>query len=274
MRRLKPCAGVWQRQGDDRVRADVGLHAEYTSHGGLMRDVADYAREAGLRVHLHLSETRKEHEECKTRHNGLTPAALFERVGLFDVPVIAAHCVWIEGEDFDILRDKGVTVAHNPSSNMKLGSGFAPVKKMLEAGIRVGIGTDGAASNNNLNMLEEVTLASMIGKGITGDPTFLGPRQLLELSCRNGALAQGRTDCGALEVGSRADIAVYDLDKPHLQPVYEALPNLFYAAGASDICLNMIDGEVVYRDGVLTRIDEEKVMAEARNRSARILSEL
>lgn len=98
-----------------------------------MRDVADYAREAGLRVHLHLSETRKEHEECKTRHNGLTPAALFERVGLFDVPTIAAHCVWIEGEDFDILRDKGVTVAHNPSSNMKLGSGFAPVKKMLEA---------------------------------------------------------------------------------------------------------------------------------------------
>ena len=89
-------------------------------------------------MHLHLSETRKEHEECKTRHNGLTPAALFERVGLFDVPVIAAHCVWIEGEDFDILRDKGVTVAHNPSSNMKLGSGFAPVKKMLEAGIRGG----------------------------------------------------------------------------------------------------------------------------------------
>ena len=260
--------------GDDRVRADVGLHAEYTSHEGLMRDVADYAREAGLRVHLHLSETRKEHEECKTRHNGLTPAALFERVGLFDVPVIAAHCVWIEGEDFDILRDKGVTVAHNPSSNMKLGSGFAPVKKMLEAGIRVGIGTDGAASNNNLNLLEEVTLASMIGKGITGDPTFLGPRQLLELSCRNGALAQGRTDCGALEVGSRADIVVYDLDRPHLQPVYEALPNLFYAADASDICLNMIDGEVVYRDGVLTRIDEEKVKAEARSRSARILSEL
>ena len=124
-----------------------------------MRDVADYAREAGLRVHLHLSETRKEHEECKARHNGLTPAALFERAGLFDVPAIAAHCVWIEGEDFEILRDKGVTVAHNPSSNMKLASGFAPVKKMLEAGIRVGIGTDGAASNNNLNMLEEVTLA-------------------------------------------------------------------------------------------------------------------
>lgn len=263
-----------QTAGDDRIRVDVGLHAEYTSNEGLMREVADYAREAGLQVHLHLSETKKEHEECKLRHGGLTPAALARKVGLFDQPAIAAHCVWIEGEDFEILREKGVTVAHNPSSNMKLGSGFAPVKKMLESGIRVGIGTDGAASNNNLNMLEEVTLASMIGKGITGDATFLGPRQLLELSCRSGARAQGREDCGAIRVGNRADIVVYDLDKPHLQPVHSVLPNLFYAADASDICLNMIDGEVVYRDGALTRIDEERVMAEARARTRRILSEL
>ncbi len=259
---------------DDRIRVDVGLHAEYTSHEALMRDVADYARETGLRVHLHLSETQKEHEECKARHNGLTPAALFEKVGLFDVPATAAHCVWIEGEDFDIFRRHGVTVAHNPSSNMKLGSGYAPVKKMLESGVRVGIGTDGAASNNNLNMLEEVTLASMLGKGLNGDPTFLSPSELLEMSCRNGAQAQGRADCGALEVGNRADIVVYDLDRSHLVPTYDVLPNIFYAAAASDICLNMIDGEVVFRDGVLTRIDEERVKAEARSRAARILSEL
>ena len=264
----------WHGRDDGRIQVDASIHGEYTSHAGLWDWMARYAADHGLGMHVHLSETQAEHEQCKARHGGKSPAAVLAEHGVFDVRAIAAHCVWIEGEDFDILRDKGVTVAHNPSSNMKLGSGFAPVKKMLEAGIRVGIGTDGAASNNNLNMLEEVTLASMIGKGINGDPTFLGPRQLLELSCRNGALAQGRTDCGALEVGSRADIVVYDLDKPHLQPVYEALPNLFYAAGASDICLNMIDGEVVYRDGVLTRIDEEKVMAEARSRSARILSEL
>lgn len=259
--------------GCDRIRVDVGLHAEYTSTEGLVREVADYMRTTDMNVHVHLSETKKEHDACKERY-GVTPAELFARCGLFDHPATAAHCVWIEDQDFDILRDKGVTVAHNPSSNLKLGSGFAPIKRMLEHGIRVGIGTDGAASNNNLNMLEEVTLASLVNKGASGDPTFLAPKQLLELACRNGALSQGRTDCGAIKVGNRADIVVYDLDKPHLQPVFDALANVIYAAQASDICLNMIDGDVVYRDGVLTHIDEEKVMAEAVRCKERILSEL
>ena len=262
------------RTGDGRIRADMGLHAEYTATEPLMRQVAELCRSEGFRLHLHLSETRKEQEECRQRHGGLTPAALFERCGLFDTPVTAAHCVWLEGEDFDILRDRGVTVAHNPSSNLKLGSGIAPVKKMLDKGIRVAIGTDSAASNNNLNMLEEMNLASMLQKGLTGDPTCLGPSEILEMTCRTGALAQGREDCGAIKVGNRADLLVFDLDKPHLQPVHDLLSNLLYAASASDICLSMIDGDVVYKDGQLTHLDEEKIIAEANRRTARILSEL
>ena len=272
-RKLERFYKDWHNAAEGRIRVDGCLHAEYTCNPHVAAGTAAWCRQNGVRMHIHLSETKSEHDTCIEKY-GKTPAAWMNDLGVFDVPCAAAHCVWVTAEDRALLREKNVSVIHNPTSNMKLGSGFAPVPELLAEGINVALGTDGAASNNNLNMLEEVTLASMIGKGITGDPTFLGPRQLLELSCRNGALAQGRTDCGALEVGSRADIVVYDLDKPHLQPVYEALPNLFYAADASDICLNMIDGEVVYRDGVLTRIDEEKVMAEARSRSARILSEL
>lgn len=250
--------------GDDRVRVDVGLHAEYTSHEGLMRDVADYAREAGLRVHLHLSETRKEHEECKTRHNGLTPAALFERVGLFDVPAIAAHCVWIEGEDFDILRDKGVTVAHNPSSNMKLGSGFAPVKKMLEAGIRVGIGTDGAASNNNLNMMEEMHLAAVLHNGFTHDPTVMKPAQVLNMATRNGARLQGRSDTGELAVGKKADVIAIDLSRPHLYPNLDPLALMVYSAQGADVAMTMVDGRILYENGEFLTLDADKILSEAR----------
>ena len=258
--------------GDDRVRADVGLHAEYTSHEGLMRDVADYAREAGLRVHLHLSETRKEHEECKTRHNGLTPAALFERVGLFDVPAIAAHCVWIEGEDFDILRDKGVTVAHNPSSNMKLGSGFAPVKKMLEAGIRVGIGTDGAASNNRLNMFTEMGRAALLHKA-AGDPETMPARTVLDMATRGGAAAMGG-DGGVLAVGRPADCIALDLSAPNMQPLFNAASHAVYAATGMEVALTMVAGEVLYRDGRFTRFDYPALCAEVREMRRFVLRRL
>ncbi|WP_312641705.1 amidohydrolase [Hydrogenoanaerobacterium sp.] len=244
----------------DRIIGDTSLHAEYTSTETLVHEIAQFAKENHLNMHTHISETQKEHEECKQRRGGLTPVQFFNKCGVFDVPTTAAHCVWIEGEDFDIMKEKGVTACHCPSSNLKLGSGIAPVKKMLEKGIRVGIGTDGAASNNNLNSLEEVNLASILQKGANNDPLFLGPQQLLELACRNGALSQGRADCGSIKVGNRADIVVYDLDKPHLQPVFDVLSNIMYSAQSGDICLSMIDGNVVYKNGVFTGIDLEKVL--------------
>ena len=245
---------------NDRIIGEASIHAEYTCTDTVAREVADFARAHGLRIHTHLSETRKEHEECKARRGGLTPAAWMERLGVFDAPVTAAHCIWVEDADIEILARHGATAVTCPSSNLKLGSGIAPVKKLLDAGVRVAIGTDGAASNNNLNCIEEVNLASILQKGATGDPLFLGPRDTLELACRAGALAQGRTGCGCLKAGNRADLVVYDLDKPHLQPVYDLLSNLLYSAQAGDVALTMVDGRVVYRDGEFPTIDLEQAI--------------
>lgn len=256
--------GAARADRSGRLVADASIHAEYTfGEGKTVGEIADFCLSEGLRMQIHLSETRQEHEACKARR-GMTPVAFFDAFGLFRVPTTAAHCVWIEGGDFDILASRGVTVAHCPSSNMKLGSGVAPVAKMIAAGIRVGIGTDGAASNNNLDALEEANLAAMVQKGTTGDPLFLGPRELLELACRNGALSQGRTDCGAIAEGNRADIVVYDLEAPHLQPVYDVLSNLLFSAGSRDIVLNMVDGKVLYRNGLFMTMDISRVMREAR----------
>lgn len=256
--------GAAKEDKSGRLIADASIHAEYTfGEGKIATEIADFCAAEGLRMQIHLSETKDEEEDCKARR-GMTPTAFFDAFGLFGVPTTAAHCVWIEGGDFDILASRGVTVAHCPSSNMKLGSGIAPVAKMMAAGIRVGIGTDGAASNNNLNALEEANLAALVQKGATGNPLLLGPKDLLELACRNGALSQGRLDCGAIACGNRADIVVYDLDAPHLQPVYDVLSNLLFSAGAGDIVLTMVDGRVLYRDGEFTTIDIARVMAEAR----------
>ena len=249
---------------EGRLVADASVHAEYTfGDARIGTEIAEFCESEGLRMHIHLSETKDEHEQAKARR-GMTPTAFFDSCGLFSVPTTAAHCVWIDEGDIDILAERGVTVAHCPSSNMKLGSGVAPVAKLLEKGIRVSIGTDGAASNNNLNALEEANLAALLQKGTTGDPLILGPRQLLELACRNGALSQGRTDCGSIAVGNRADIVVYDLDAPHLQPVYDVLSNILFAAGAGDIVMTMIDGRVLYSNGEYTTIDIERVMRESR----------
>lgn len=258
---------------EDRIRVDMGLHAEYSSNEKLVREVAEYAKANNLRVHTHVSETKEEHQACKQRH-GMTPFAYFEKCGLLDQPLTAAHCVWIEGKDFDILADKRVTVAHCISSNLKLGSGFAPIKQMIEEGINVSIGTDGASSNNNLNMLEEIHLTAMANKGINKDPEFMNAKQVVKLTTYNGALSQGREDCGKIKVGNRADIIVFDMDKPHLYPVHDILSNIIFSAQAEDICFSMIDGVVVYKNGELTQIDSERVIYEVNSINKRILSQL
>lgn len=269
------CFGGKKGSGEgSRIRVDMGLHAEYTSTEGLVRQIAAAAKDAGLNVHTHISETQLEHRECKERHGGRTPVQYFKECGLFDNYVNAAHCVYIEDSDIDIMKEHGACVVHNPSSNMKLGSGFAPVKKFLDRGLRVTVGTDGASSNNNLNMLEELNMAGMIARGFTGDANAVSCSMLLSDAAREGALMQQRPDCGRLEAGYRADIIVIDLEKPHLQPVLDVMSNIVFSAQSSDIVLNMIDGRVVYKNGEFLTIDRERVLAEAGTRVKRILSEL
>lgn len=248
---------------DGRIQVDMGLHAEYTSTEALVRAAAGFAKDHGLSVHTHISETKKEHEECKQRHGGLTPVEYLEHCGIFENPVLGAHCVWLEERDREIMRERRGVVSHCISANLKLGSGIAPIGSYLDQNIPVAIATDGAAGNNNLNMMEELHLASMAAKGAFLDPSLMPPLTVLKLATAGGAKAQGRKDCGVIQTGNRADFIILDLDKPHLIPFHDIPANIVYSAQASDIYMTVIDGQVVYRDGEFLTIDRERVQYEA-----------
>jgi 5-methylthioadenosine/S-adenosylhomocysteine deaminase len=244
--------------GGGRIIADFAIHAEYTSYEHLVKPYAADCLRRSARMHLHLSETVKEHEACKARY-GKTPTRWFLDLGVLDNPVTAAHCVTVESADIDILVRQGVTCVHNPTSNMKLGCGFMPLQTMLERGINVAIGTDGAASNNNLNLFEEIHLASLIHKGFAGDPTLIRPDELLKMATLNGARGQGRADCGELAVGRKADLIAIDLGRPHLMPVHDLAALLVYSAQGADVVMTMVDGSILYDHGTFTTIDMDEL---------------
>jgi len=259
---------------EGRIRVDIGLHGEYTATPGLIEAVAGLSRETGAPVQAHISETRKEHEECKERNGGRTPARVFADGGVFDNGGIAAHCVWIDEGDADILKEKDVTVASCPVSNMKLASGIARVPLLLEKGLNVALGTDGTASNNSLNFFEEMKVLSLSAKARFGDPTLINPGDALYAATRAGALAQGRTDCGFIKEGFRADMIVLDLMSPSLNPIYEIANSLVFSASSRDILMTVIDGRVVYENGVCPTIDVEKAVYETERIRDRITGEL
>lgn len=259
---------------DGRILVDYSIHGEYTNKEGVIRQIAQAAAEDNAAIHLHLSETLKEHEECKQRHGGRTPARFLADCGIFNVPVLAAHCVHVEEDDIGILSQNGATVAHCPSSNMKLGSGVAPISELLQAGVNVALGTDGAGSNNNLNMLEEAHLAQLIQCGFHRDPLKIVPAQTFNMLSAAGAKAQGREDTGSIELGKYADLAVVDMDRPHLTPCFNGLDHLIYSAQGSDVVLTMVNGRVLYKDGEYLTIDIERVKYLARGAVNDILEEL
>ena len=260
--------------GNGRVLVDTSIHAEYTTNEEPCRKLAALTQEEGLIMHVHVSETKFEHEECKKRRNGRTPAQYLNDCGLFDGPALAAHCVWCEGEDFDILRDKGVSVASNPMSNLKLASGMCDTPKMMEMGINLAIGTDSVASNNSLNFFEEMKALAVTAKVKANDPTVITPKEALMAATKNGALAQGRTDCGVLKEGNKADLIVLRTDVPNMHPVHNMANNLVYAASGSDVVMTMVDGEVVYKDGDFLTLDMERTIFEAEAATTKILQML
>lgn len=257
-----------------RIKVDMGLHAEYTNNERVAKLIAEGAKNAGLGIHAHLSETAKEQAECAERHNGQTPAQFMKAAGVMDCPAQFAHCVYVTEEDEEILKKAGSFLIHNPSSNLKLGSGIAPVKRWVEKGLKVCIGTDGASSNNNLDMMEEIHIAALLCRGATKDANAVSAAEIVKMATVNGALAQGRKDCGAVKVGNKADIIVFNLMKPNLQPDFDTLANVVFSAQSSNIVMNMIDGRVVYRDGNFAFINREEVYREVNERLSRILKEL
>lgn len=251
----------WHTAGDDRIRVDFAIHGEYTSTPKMVRQYAKMCSDHQGRMHLHLSETRKEHEECKLRH-GMTPARYFYETGTFENPTNAAHCVWVEAEDIDLMAAKGVTPIHNPASNMKLGSGFMPIKAMKDRGLRIVLGTDSDASNNNQDLVKEIHLAALIHSGYQLDPTVITPEEVLLMATLYGAAAQGRTDCGNLARGMKADLIAVDLDKPHLLPLHDFPSMIVYSMHAADVALTMVNGKILYEKGEFKTLDFEKVKQE------------
>lgn len=252
----------YQNADDERVKVDFSLHAEYTNLPHYIAEVSEYAATNGLRMHLHVSETEKEHNECIARH-GKTPTKLFYDLGTFNTPTLAAHCVWVSDEDIAILAEKQVSVVHNPVSNLKLGSGVMPLGKMISAGVNVCLGTDGVASNNRLDILREMQTAAILHKGVLLDPTATTASQMPKLATRNGALAQGRTDCGKIRIGARADLILIDRNSIHNMPCFDDYAMLCYSAERSDVLLTMVDGRILYQNGTYTLIDEERLRYDA-----------
>ena len=259
----------WHGRGAGRINVTLGPHAPYTCPPEFLKKVISVAERLQLPLQIHLSETAGEVEACRQEY-GCSPVVLMEQLGLFEQKVTAAHCVHLDDEDIQILARKQVRVAHNPGSNLKLGSGVAPVAKLLAAGVTVGIGTDGAASNNNLDMFEEMRLAALLAKGINRDPTLIPTDKALRMATAGGAAALFLEKTGQLKEGFRADIIGLSRELPHAVPLHDLPAHLLYSAGAADVRLVMVDGEIILEKGELLYLDEEKIKAEAAARAAKV----
>lgn len=245
--------------GSRLVGTMVGPHAIYTLSEGNLRRAMELADEAGAGIHLHLSETEKEDADARAQH-GVSPTAWFDAAGLFGRPTIAAHCVTVSEEDIRVLAERGVSVAHNPQSNMKLGSGIAPVQRMLEAGVNVAIGTDGAASNNDLDMWEEMRTASLLQKAVLRDPCAVPAYTALRMATVNGAKAIGREgELGVVAAGALADLQIVDMGRPHLKPRTDLVSELVYSAHAADVDTVIVNGRIVVERRECLTLDAEEV---------------
>jgi 5-methylthioadenosine/S-adenosylhomocysteine deaminase len=262
-------------KGNALVLPAVAPHAPYTCTVEILRACAELAVEFDVPLHIHLAETAFEVEQSRREH-GMPVIPWVKKQRLFDARVLAAHCVHVDEGEIRALSDARAGVAHNPTSNLKLGSGVAPVTRMLDLGVAVGIGTDGPASNNDLDMLEETRLAALLAKGTSSDPTALPARVALAMATRIGARAMHLSDVtGSLEPGKRADLIVFDLDRTHNAPRFGRDPNavysqLVYAAKSTDIVDVMCDGRWLMRDRRLLTLDEEDLQAAARDVARRI----
>jgi len=259
---------------NSRITPIFGPHANYTLNAEQLKAVRAAAIEHDVGVSIHMSESPFELQYSKD-HFGKTSVEFFDSIGFFDGPTIAAHMVWPTDAEISILADRKVGVIHNPTSNMKIASGIAPIVKMLRAGVRVGLGTDGAASNNDLDMWEEMRLAAFLQKVDTMDPTVMPASTVLNMATRGGAIAIGLGDTiGSIEVGKRADIIQVAFDDVHHVPTYDVISHLVYVTDEQDVAAVVVDGKILMRDGDFLTIDTQRVAAEANALAARIKTAL
>jgi 5-methylthioadenosine/S-adenosylhomocysteine deaminase len=262
-------------QGDPLIHAAVAPHSIYTCSEKTLRDAAALARKYHAPILIHVAEMRKELIDSLEK-NGATPVQYLERIEVLGPDVLAAHCIWTDYRDMQILADRQVGCVHNPSSNMMLASGVAPVVDQRAAGMRVGLGTDGpAGSNNDLDMMEEMDLAAKLQKSYRSDPRALGAKGALEMATIEGARALHlEKEIGSLEAGKKADFAILNLEAPNAVPMYEVYSQIVYALKASEIETVVVAGKPLLRDGKVLTVDEAKAIAKAKEYGKKVEASL
>ncbi|MEO1420869.1 MAG: amidohydrolase family protein, partial [Pseudomonadota bacterium] len=263
----------WQGKSE-RIVPAVGAHSVYTISESGLRKIADAAHEVDAPIAIHVSESLAEIDQIKSAY-GKTPVEVLEMVGMLRQPVIAAHVVHPSPGDISLLARYGVGAIHNPTSNLKLSSGVAPVTELRDGGVSVGLGTDGAASNNDLDLWEEIRLAGLLAKGRSMDPTDLPARTVLTLSTREGAAAIGLGDrVGQLTVGMRADLIQVDFSKTRHAPLYDIYSHLVYVADSTDVVTTIVDGQILMRERQIQTIDESDLASDVQQWRTRIAEAL
>ena len=260
----------YHNAANGRVKIDVSVHAEYTNTERMCRYAADLAKEYDVGMQIHLSETKKEHEECFSRH-GMTPTAFFESCGLFDVPVNAAHCVWLTDSDMEIMAKHGATAVNNPRSNLKLGSGVMRYDALRSVGVNVAFGTDGSASNNKLSLIDEMQLAAILYKGIMQDATVVPAREVIRAATAGGYISQGREGYTSICEGMTADLVLIKCDRPGVSIVEDAVSTIAYATDRNDVIMTMVDGRILFENGEYNTIDIEKLSHDYKSARSKII---
>lgn len=258
---FKACDGM----ADGRIKVFFGPHSPYTASEELLIKVRELADEYNMGIHIHVSETQKEIEDVSSQ-KGLRPFEYLDKIGFLGPDVVAAHSVWLSDNEIEIIKKNNVKISHNPCSNMKLASGVAPVSKLIENDICVSIGTDGASSNNNLDLIEELKTASLLQKVSTLDPKVLNSDEAIAMGTIKGAEALGlESEIGSIEVGKKADIVLIDTNSANMVPDSSSLSsNIIYSANGSNVDTTICDGKILMENKKLTILDEEEIYAKAR----------
>jgi 5-methylthioadenosine/S-adenosylhomocysteine deaminase len=255
-----------------RITTMFGPHAAYTCSPECLMKVKELAKKSKVGIHTHISETQEEVEQITEKY-GKRPVEHLDAIGFLGPEVLAAHCVWVTEREIKILKERGVKPVHNPISNMKTASGVAPVQEMLDAGIPVALGTDGAASNNALDMINEMKFAALLNKVHKLNPIIVSAATTLEMATINGAIGLGLgKKIGSLEVGKKADIIIVDFKKPHLTPLHNVVSHLVYSAVSSDVDTTIVDGKILMQGREVLALDEDKVLERAQKTSDDLLA--
>jgi 5-methylthioadenosine/S-adenosylhomocysteine deaminase len=260
----------WHGTADGRIHCAMGPHSPYMCPPNFLRQIAETAQDIGAGIHIHVAESVEQVDNSLEAH-GRTPVAHLDALGVFDVPVIAAHCIVVNEDDLRILAERDVHVAHTPKTYLKLAMGMAPLPAFLESGVRVALGTDGPASNNDLNMLEVLRITGLYQKNALGKPEALPRTTLLRLTTQAGARAMGFDQSGVLAPGRPADLILLETRAPHWYPRHDLAAGIVYGAHPSDVTHVITDGKLLMRDGELLTLDEEQIRHEAERRAFRMV---